>query len=123
MLHHIYRIRECLFKSATLAESMKRVSATLESTFTDILYNHGMTVRMNQLHRGCLYALRVYKIIPRFNPISTVVILVNSILVSRVDCCNSILAALTDLSERADTVGAQLCCTSHIKFGQTPVSF
>src|SRR6218665_1409313 len=53
-----------------------------------------MTVHVSQLVRGCICQLREIKTIRKFTPTSATVILVNSLIVFRVDYYNSILEGL-----------------------------
>src|SRR6218665_563566 len=74
------------------------------------------TAHVSQLVRRCFYHLCRFKTIRQFIPTSAAVVMVNSLIVSRVDYCNSILGGFTDVSAtcRLGTVGAKHLCPSHI---------
>src|ERR1043165_3262744 len=69
------------------ADTIRNLGVHFDSCMT-------LTAHVSQLVRGCFYQLRRIKTIRKFIPTSTAVALVNSLIVSRVDYCNSLLAGL-----------------------------
>src|SRR6218665_2428309 len=92
----------------------------------DVILNPGVyfdscltrTAHVSQLIRICFYQLRRIKTIRKFIPTSIAVVRVNSVIVSRVDYCNILLAGLPIY--QLDRIQSVFNAAARLIYGRTP---